>query len=986
MWFGTEDGLNRYDGYNFTIFKHDLQDSNSISDNYITAIFEDRSGILWIGTKNGGLNQFNQKTDRFKHWINIPDDSTSLSSNHILSIFENRSNQLWIGTYLGGLNLFNRKTGKFKRWISDPKNNNSISHNSVITIYESPYSKDDMLWLGTWQGLDLFDIRRNTFKSWFNDTDNPESINNDHIWTICEDPSDQGCSLWLGTLDGLNIFDREKETFTHNFHYKNVLMDTKIILSIFTDSYHTTWIGTRKGLHYFNHSNGNIESLAFLSEDHILKNETINSIYEDLSGVVWIGTLGNGLYKASRKTKKFKQYSKIPHNVISLSNKSVWAINQTSDGSLWIGTEKGLNKMDRNTGIFKHWYYNPKKPNYLKHNFIWSICVDQNDILWIGTDGGGLNRFNPKTGQFRYWLNNPNNMNSLSSNSVSTVYLDKYGIVWLGTRNGGLNCFHPKNETFKHWLPDENKLHTLSHRNVWSIYEDRKGILWVGTYGGGINQFNKKKGAFIHWKHNPDDQYSLSNNNILSIYESKAGILWIGTMDGLNQFDQLNKKFISYKEKDGLPNNVIYGILEDDHGNLWLSTNKGISKFNPKSEQFRNYDIKDGLQSNEFNAGAYYLNSNGEMFMGGINGFNVFHPDSIKDNLYIPSLEFTDFKIFNKSVKIKQNSPLEAALSHVQEINLSYRHSVFSFEFAALDYNASEKNRYAYMMEGFDQNWIYCGNRRLATYTNLDPGEYIFKVKGSNNDGIWNEQGRSVKIIISPAFWQTFWFKLVIAVVIVTIIFIIYKYRISKILEIERMRTRIASDLHDDIGSTLTRISLHSEIINSNPDLNKIKSSSKKIGMMSREIISIMSDIVWAIDARNDNMKDLIDRISDFALNMLSARDIKLNFSHNGLDPYKKIPIDFRQNIYFIFKEAINNIVKHSNASQVTIRLLNNSTQFVMKIHDNGKGFKKRSNKRGHGLRNMGMRAKRIGANFDIDTNHGTTILITTKKYKKYLK
>ena len=478
--------------------------------------------------------------------------------------------------------------------------------------------------------------------------------------------------------------------------------------------------------------------------------------------------------------------------------------------------------------------------------------------------------------------------------------------------------------------------------------------------------------------HRPDDPTSLASNIVHCLYEYKINdkdLLWIGTNNGLSfiNLDQVEKGAFGYPaQNDEFPSRVIYGILADGKDNLWLSTNKGIIKFNLQTKHIRSYTAVDGLQSDEFNASSCLKTRNGRFLFGGVNGFNMFFPDSIKDNHFQPPVVITSFKVFDKSLNIGRTNSRKG-------LTLKYDQNFLSFEFTALDFSKPGKNQYAYKLEGFDKEWIYCGSRRYVSYTNLDPGEYIFKVKGTNGDGIWNNRPASVFIQIKPPFWQTWWFRLLAGVFFLLIFYGLYKYRITKLLEIERLRVRIASDLHDDIGSALTRISVYSETIQISKEQSKIRDMSRKIGAVSREIISTMSDVVWSIDARNDSVKNLIDRMRDFAANMLSEKDIQFVFNHKGLNPDKKISVDTRQNLFLIFKEAITNIVKHSAATRVKVELLNTKTAFRMSISDNGTGFNSEEATTGNGIKNIRMRAKRIGAEINFEADKGARLSLKMK-------
>ncbi|MBE9126667.1 response regulator [Coleofasciculus sp. LEGE 07092] len=762
MWFGTQDGLNIYDGYNFKIYKYDELNPHSLSDNFIASLYEDRSGTIWVGTDGGGLNRFNRATEQFTHYTYNPNDPHSLSNNRVLSIHEDHSGTIWVGTDGGGLNRFNRVTEQFTHYIHNPEDSTSLGNNTVFAIYEDKLGR---LWIGTGGGgLNQFNPETGQFKQYKHEPNQPHSLGNNTVLSIYEDQSNR---LWIGTNGGgLNQFNRETEQFvryTHNLNNPNSLShDT--VSSIAEDQFGNLWLATSNW--YVNSYGAGLdkfdpETQQFTHYTHdpanpnSLSDNIISCVLRDRAGIIWTANAFSGINKFDEKGSKFKHYKHEPTNPQSLSSNHVMSIDEDRNGRIWIGTsDGGLNQFNRKTGQFIHYTHDPNNPTSLSNNGVWSTYEDQFGTFWVGTFGGGLNQLNRKTGQFTHYTHDPNNPTSLSDNTVASIYEDHFGTLWIGTFSGGLNQLNRETGQFTHYTHDPNNPTSLSDNNVWVIYEDQSDTLWIGSYGqGGLNRFNRSTQEFTHYKHDPNNPNSLIYDRIDSIYEYPAGTLWIGTFGGgLDKFDIATETFTHYTEKDGLPNNSVIGILGDDKGNLWLSTGKGLSKFNPQTETFRNYDVEDGLQSNEFDGVKAHLKSKtGELFFGGLNGFNVFNPSHIKDNPHLPPLILTDFKKFNQSVK------LNTAISETQTIKLSYKDNFFGFEFAALDYTNSAKNQYAYKLVGFDKDWIYSGTRRYATYTNLDGGTYIFRVKGSNNDGVWNEEGTSIKIIISPPPWKTWW-------------------------------------------------------------------------------------------------------------------------------------------------------------------------------------------------------------------------------------
>jgi ligand-binding sensor domain-containing protein/tRNA A-37 threonylcarbamoyl transferase component Bud32 len=782
LWFGTEDGLNRYDGYNFKVYKHNPDDPTTLSNNRVQAIYEDNSGIIWIGTHGGGLNKFDRRKEIFIHYTSSPSDPNSLSNNIIWTICEGESGKLWIGTD-NGLNRFAPKTGKFIRCLHDPNNPDSLSNNRVKAICKD---KSEGIWIGTMEGglnklilsrIQGSDRRREKFVHHKHNPNDPGSLSHNEVYAIHMDKTGE---LWIGTSNVLNKFDQQRGQF---IKYKkepgNLFNPSKYIASLTTetkDKSDVLWIGTygdglyqfdrkRETYTHYKHVPGNPNSLS---------SNYIQTIYQDKTGVLWIGT-DSGLNKYDKKREKFGHYKTEPDNLNSLSNNNVCSIYKDRAGTLWIGTEGGLDRFDRKNNKFTHWKIG-NSTDSLDNKKIMSIFEDRKGILWVSAFEDGLYQFDQKKKILRHYKHNPTNPTSLSNNRVNTIYEDKFGILWIGTIKG-LNRFNRKKKTFSCYTNIPEKNNSLCDNFIYIIYEDQTGLLWIGTKGG-LNLFHRESETFSHWKRESGNLNSLSNNNVSSIWKDEKGILWIGTSGGgLNKFDRKKETFKHYLEKDGLPNSVINSILGDNEGNLWMSTNKGISKFDPKKETFKNYDVRDGLQSNEFNGGAYYKSEDGEMFFGGINGFNAFYPHEIKDNPYVPPIVITNFQILNESVAIGQKSPLKQAITETREIVLSYKDYIFSFDFAALDFTNPDKNRYAYKMEGLDRDWIYRDSKkRFATYTNLDPGEYVFRVIGSNNDGIWNQKGTSIKIIIVPPFWKTWWFTLFLLVSFAVLSYVIINF------------------------------------------------------------------------------------------------------------------------------------------------------------------------------------------------------------------
>jgi PAS domain S-box-containing protein len=789
LWFGTRNGIARYDGYNFKIFQHNPLDTTSLSDNDAGGIIEDSFGNIWIRTWGGGLNRFNPETEKFTHYKHNPNNSKSISSDQVQSLYINHSGTLWIGTFNTGLNRFDSKSETFIHYRNDVNNPRSISNNRVWSMEED--SKN--FWIGTDDGLNKMDRETGIFTFYKNDPNNPKSISHNRVRAIYYSKSGK---LWIGTEKGFSLFNPEKDEFTnfiHDSNNPNSLSDNVINDGgLYEDESGILWIGTvNGGLNKFDPKTGKfIRYLNDLNNPKSISYSDVRVIFEDRSHNIWLGTRGGGISKFDNKPKRFEHYSYQPDNPNSLSSNTVYSIFEDRFGILWIGTwSGGLNQFDRKTHKFRHYKPDPNNKNSLSDIDVNVVYEDNAGTLWVGTWAGGLNKLDPVTKEFVHYKYEPNNSNSVSDKNIFSIYEDKSGNFWVGTREGGLNKMDRETGQFKHYKFDPNNSNSISNNTVNVIYEDSQDIMWIGT-DDGLNKFDRQLENFKIYKPDLNNPNGINHNRIMSIYEDKSGRLWIGTRGGgLNMMSEGRKMkddvvFTHYTEKDGLSSNVILGILEDNEGNLWLSTNKGISKFNTQTKIFRNYDVDDGLQGNDFNNGAYFKNRNGKMFFGGTNGFNSFLPNLVKDNPHIPPIVITAFKKFDKDVEF------DKALNFIEIIKLSYEDNFFSFEFSALDYTNPSKNQYAYKLEGFDEDWIPSGTKRYATYTNLNPGNYIFRVKGSNNDGIWNEEGTFIKVSIVPPFWQTWWFRIFVIASIIMIAFVIHKGRI-KFIELQKQKLEI---------------------------------------------------------------------------------------------------------------------------------------------------------------------------------------------------
>jgi serine phosphatase RsbU (regulator of sigma subunit)/ligand-binding sensor domain-containing protein len=733
IWFGTQDGLNRYDGYGFRVFKHDPGDPNSLDESWIVSIGETPDGTLWIGTVGNprSLNRFDRLTETFSR---VSLDSATLKGERISAVrpsYEDSFGEIWSGTLGNGLTRRNPRTGGIITYRHDPANPSSIADDRVYSVVGDHMGE---IWLGTHEGLDRFDRNSGTFIHYVHDEKNQGSLSDSWVWPILED---RRRVLWVGTVrGGLNRFDRASERFVR-----------------------------------FRHEESDPKSLS---------NDRLYSLYQDGSGLIWVGTAEHGVDRFNPELGAFSHYVHSPSNPASLINNDVVSAFVTRSGIPWIGTRGGLERLNRSTETFTHFTHDVRDPHSITDNTVECMAEDRSGFLWIGTFAGGLDRFDPHSGQFTHFRHDPSNPKSLSDNRVYALCDERSGVLWAGTYGGGLNSFDRASGAFRCYAHNDSIPGSLGAPGVFALCEDHEGVLWVGTFGGGMDRFDRESGTFTHFRHLEADPGSLSDDVVACIHEDRAGTLWVGTAGGLNRLDRATRKFKRYTQKEGLPNDVIFGILEDDRGNLWMSTNRGLSQFDPRREIFRNYDDNDGLQGNEFNQGAYGIDPRtGEMYFGGGNGFNLFQPDSVRGNPYVPPVVFSSFTRYNNDDK--EGKPIEElGINAKPEIVLSYKDNVAIFEFAALNYYNTFKNQYAYRLEGYNDNWIQLGTDHRATFTNLDGGRYTLRVRGSNNDGVWNDDGASLRLTVMPPWWRTKWAYGTYAVLFLVALYLIRRFEINR--------------------------------------------------------------------------------------------------------------------------------------------------------------------------------------------------------------
>ncbi len=842
LWFGTEDGLNRYDGYEFKVFRPS-EDTNSISGLFIWDLRQDREGNIWIGTNYGGLCVYNSQNGRFKTYRNIPGDSLSLGSDYVRSVLVDNQNNVWVGTYGGGLNLLDKETGNFKIFKHREGIPGTLKNNVVGSLFQD---KKGRLWVGTEGGLHLFNPVDSSFTSFENEPGNKKSISHNQIDAILEDTTGV---LWVGTKNGLNKLDETTGSFERYManETKENALSHNLITSLFLDREGLIWIGTDGGgISLFDPYKNTFNKILNDPENpNSLRINLVRTVFQDQLGIYWVATNGGGICKYMPYSEKFTHEKYEPYNPDGLNHNVIRSFFMDTQDRLWIGTVGGgINIKDPVAGKYYKIQHNPAQWPTLSSNVVISIYKQDDYTLWAGTWEAGLNRVkfrapvpagadpNDYISSIDQIFHKAGNPSTISSDIVQAILKDKQGFMWFGT-GSGLDIYDESRKQFINISNRPGDSASLSDNRVQSaLAQDRNGDIWVGTWNGlnrmkypkdlkknaSLSNFMPEAVQFEQILHSESDRSTLSDNRVISLYIDNTSpelTVWAGTYGGgLNKIvvhdapvSGIAYTITRYSKRSGLGSDVIYAIHPDSRGNLWMSTNDGIMMFNPQTLVFRNYNESEGVQSSQFYWGSGLKDRNGYIYLGGVNGYNVFHADSIQNKSIPPRVLITDVKIFNESVPVgvkrEGKITLHKAVNFADHIELNYHENVVSFEFAVLHYIAPYLNQHAYMLEGIDKEWNYISNRRFVTYTNLPPGEYLFKVKGANNEGVWSEEMATLKVIVKPPYWKTWWFRILVIGLILLIVVTVYRLRVHAMelrnRYLETMVQRKTKDLKHEI-------------------------------------------------------------------------------------------------------------------------------------------------------------------------------------------
>ncbi|MFH1194388.1 MAG: two-component regulator propeller domain-containing protein [bacterium] len=965
MWFATVDGLNRYDGYSFKIFRNDPFDNNSISDNGIKKLYSDNEGCLWIVTFKGTLDRFDAEREKFIHYKITLNNSSDPNELKVRSLSEDSNGKLWIVTSKCCFFFYNRKNDKFIYHSIPPENEKKLEGIHPQVLYAS---KENILWIGSSEGLIKYDYNSDIVQKYQHKESDSHSIGGNNIFDITEDSNQR---IWVASADGgvsvLNKITSEIETYHHQGEYQNNLSSERI-LSIVADSRSNIWMGTIDGgLDRFDLRNKSFQNIRHDKfNPWSLSNGAVLSIFEDKNGGLWIGTSSEGVNYLDFRSQNFLQLSLDENSSSNISPYPILSICEDHIGTIWVGSDGGgLCRIPSDGKSTKYYLQNPES---FGSNSVTAVFEDRDGTIWVGTDPG-IN-----TGSVLIFKNNSDSFQlfdkiKLNSGGITTFYEDSEGEIWIGSSTDGVYRYNPYDGKVIHYNSNANDPNSISGNSIYSIIEFGKGIIWIGTHKSGVNSYNKIAGKFTRFLFDLANKKSINNNSVFCLFTDDSENLWLGTWGGgLNKYIAGENSFQHFTIDNGLPSNVISGILPDDSGNLWLSTNNGLCKFNLRTYHCKNYDYTDGLQGNEFNQGASNAGHDGRLFFGGPKGVTMFYPDKIEENPHVPQIAITKFSVFNKPL------PLDKPINFTDEIILTYNQNFFSLEFAALDYSAPGKNMYMYKLDGVDEDWVDAGSNRTASYTDISPGKYLFRVKGSNNDGVWNNKEVTLAIIITPPFWQTWWFKTLMSILFVVILYSGHRYRLNKLLEVERTRIRIARDLHDEVSATLTGISYFMNAVSTEVGEHKTPKLNKLLNLIQErtsEVQESMSDIIWSINPQNDSWEIILPKFNRYASELFESKGIKYNISIPENFANKKLTMERRRNFWLMIKEMVTNITKHSECSFANIKIELDTKYVNLVIEDNGKGFDPAQQTEGNGVKNIFVRAKSLNGEIKLNSESG---------------
>ena len=883
MWFGTRDGLNKYDGYQFKVYQNENTSNSLISNDIRTLYFEESKKELWIGS-HSGLSKYQSSTDDFVNFVSDPQNPKSISNNIIRQIYRDSKGRLWVGTSIG-LNLLDESNKEFKRYYFENSTALANKKNDIKAILEDRFGD---LWFGTVDGL--FKLKTDDNGSFYFEKVNEEiskQLSDSHIKCLLED---EVGNLWIGTFEGgLNYWNRKEGTI---IQYQNDESNSKSlshnnIRSLCFDQEENLWVATFDGLNFWN--NGQDEFQRFTKSkvgSSGLSDKSIRSLFVDKRGSLWVGTYYGGINHLDENYNRFNNHKHSPI-ANSLRASVVSSFAEDLDGNLWIGTEgDGLSYYDKANNLIENFRFNSRNKNSLSGNNVKQLLLDE-QYLWIGTFQAGLNRYNTKTKEFKQYKNEPNNKNSISANNVYDLYKETQKL-WILTYGGGLDILDVKQNKFYNYINNPEDKNSLSSDLMRVFLKTQNGQIWIGTERG-LNKVTKDQNGL------PESfEVYLLNEKIYCLTEDSNGFIWIGTFsNGFYRLDPSKNVLEHFTTKEGLPGNTVLGILEVDSDELWVSTNNGLSKFDPNQKTFTNYDYSNGLENSEYNFNAYYKDKEGHLLFGGLNGFTYFNPAAIQPNEDTPSIVFTELRKNNQLVKVGDESGLlQKSINETEEITFDYNEANFSISFAALDYFSPGSNQYAYMLSGIDKEWNYSKGKTEATYTIQRSGEYIFKLKGANSEGIWNPEEKILKINVSSSPWYSWWAYLIYVILLGAFAFGLFRYiKLRHNLQLEKIINQQQGELHEVKLRFFTNITheFRTPLTLILAPLNDL--------LKKESLTGPIRDQLKTVERNGQRMLNLVNQILTFR---------KLATDHTELNLVKGDIVGFLNEIFLLFKELAN--------------------------------------------------------------------------------
>ena len=868
MWFGTRFGLNRYDGHEFRVFNHDPRDSTSLPGHWVTAIVEDRDGFIWIGTQEGGVGKYDPLMEDFTAFTHDPINHESLSSNLVTCIFEDSQGSIWVGTKYG-LNRLTSNQTQFEKFFNIENDRSSIGDNLITAISELP---GGILLLGLGTGsLSKINIHSGKIENIQDEIFYPNRTSDRSIKFILRDRAHD--YVWITRFGfGLTKFDVDKGILNH---YEKTGIDPRgvasnFILSMSQDKSGRLWLASVNGFTVFDPLT---ETYIYNDPDDKIHTSVSDPVsyasYVDAHGIVWGGSEAKGIDIHKPHQLRFEHFKHDPDKLQSPSANSVFDLAEDAGGDIWFTTiPGGINRLNLTSGTFRYYQSDPNNLRLYSWNFAHQVMIDHLGMAWFGTHAAGLMEFEPESGKRKHMFYPfPGDSTSLSGHTPFALLETRDGTIWVGTKENGLNRYDRETNQFKRFKNDPDDPASLPGDKVYDLLEDHAGVIWIGTSQGGLSRFQPESETFTSYTYTPGSDNCIQSNVVMALHEDEHHNLWIGTSGGgLNKLDSTRQFFSTLDLGSENTEFQVTSIEEDGNGNLWLSTNDGLIKADPETGFLNRYTTIDGLQANEFYASSSLRDSQGYLYFGGPNGFNRFHPDSIQNNPHIPPVVITRFAINYSTVPIGQMSDgrtvLSKSITETDAITLSHRDRVFSFTYTALDFTDPSRNRFAYKLENFDEDWVNAGSSHKATYTSLEPGSYTFRVKASNNDGVWNEEGVSLAITVNPPFWKTLWFK---AGMSLLMIFLVYSYIRLRLRRIESEKRKLEALVIERTDELRTEIEERQRVETEKMEL--------KVEHLKRELVS---KSVCATQ-KQEIMNNLFSELKD--IQKLDAHEMRLKFN-----------------------------------------------------------------------------------------------------------